>query len=99
VLVANAPYVPTGAIASMPPEARDHEHRIALDGGSDGLDVQRRLVPDAPAWLSPGGVLLVETGRDQAERTAELVADAGLIARVHHDDEVAGCAVSGERPA
>ena len=97
VLVANAPYVPSTAIASMPPEARDHEHRIALDGGGDGLDVQRRLVPRAPAWLAPGGLLLVETGRDQAERTAELVAAAGLDPRVHHDDEIGGCAVSGER--
>ncbi|WP_193606716.1 putative protein N(5)-glutamine methyltransferase [Nocardioides lijunqiniae] len=98
VLVANAPYVPTTAIASMPPEARDHEHRLALDGGSDGLDVQRRLVLEAPAWLAAGGVLLVETGRDQAARTAALVSGAGLRARVHHDDEIAGCAVSGERP-
>ncbi|MEJ7834332.1 MAG: putative protein N(5)-glutamine methyltransferase, partial [Nocardioides sp.] len=41
VLVVNAPYVPTQAIGAMPPEARDHEHRVALDGGADGLDVQR----------------------------------------------------------
>ena len=43
MLVANAPYVPTDAIALMPPEARDHEPRVALDGGPDGLDVQRRV--------------------------------------------------------
>ena len=47
VLVVNAPYVPTDAIATMPPEARDHEHRIALDGGVDGLDVQRRVIAEA----------------------------------------------------
>jgi release factor glutamine methyltransferase len=99
VLVANAPYVPTTAIASMPPEARDHEHLVALDGGSDGLDVQRRLVRESPAWLAPGGLLLVETGRDQAVRTAELVSAAGLVAQVHHDEEIAGCAVSGRLPA
>jgi release factor glutamine methyltransferase len=97
VLVANAPYVPTGAIASMPPEARDHEHRVALDGGADGLDVQRRLVGAAPAWLAPGGRLLVETGRDQAPATAALVAAAGLVPRVHLDDDIDGCAVTGER--
>ena len=96
VLVANAPYVPTDAIAAMPPEARDHEHRVALDGGADGLDVQRRLVAPAPDWLAPGGLLLLETGRDQAPDTAALVAAAGLRAAVHYDD-VAGCAVSGER--
>jgi release factor glutamine methyltransferase len=48
LLVANAPYVPTDAIGTMPPEARDHEARVALDGGADGLDVQRRVVAEAP---------------------------------------------------
>ena len=49
VVAANAPYVPTAAIATMPPEARDHEARVALDGGADGLDVQRRVIAEAPA--------------------------------------------------
>jgi release factor glutamine methyltransferase len=98
VMVVNAPYVPTAAIATMPPEARDHEHRVALDGGPDGLDVQRRVIAQARAWLSPDGMLLVETGRDQAPTTAALMAGAGLTPEVHLDDEVAGCAVSG-RPA
>ncbi|MDT7748309.1 MAG: release factor glutamine methyltransferase, partial [Pseudonocardiales bacterium] len=55
VLVANAPYVPTEAIGLMPPEARVHEPRVALDGGSDGLDVQRRVTAEAPRWLASGG--------------------------------------------
>ena len=55
VVVANAPYVPTDAIALMPPEARDHEPAVALDGGVDGLDVQRRVAAAAPGWLAPGG--------------------------------------------
>ncbi|MDQ4119711.1 MAG: putative protein N(5)-glutamine methyltransferase, partial [Actinomycetota bacterium] len=66
VLVANVPYVPTGAIETMPPEARDHEPRRALDGGRDGLDVARRFVAAAPLWLGPGGAMLVETGEKQA---------------------------------
>ena len=70
LLVVNAPYVPHDRIATMPREARDHEHRLALDGGPDGLAVQRRVVAEAPAWLVSGGRLLVETGRDQAERTS-----------------------------
>ena len=61
VILANAPYVPTDAIALMPPEARDHEHRVALDGGADGLDIQRRVIAEAPAWLRPGGRVLVES--------------------------------------
>ena len=61
VLVANAPYVPTDRIALMPPEARDHEPAVALDGGVDGVDLHRRIAAGATAWLAPGGVLLVET--------------------------------------
>lgn len=82
VIVANAPYVPTGAIATMPPEARDHEHRVALDGGADGLDVQRRVVAGAPDWLAPGGRVLVEASERQAPVSAALMTAAGLEAEV-----------------
>ncbi len=99
VLVANAPYVPTDAIATMPPEARDHEHRVALDGGDDGLDVQRGVIAGAPDWLAPGGRVLVETSRRQAPRTAGLMAAAGLRPRAVTDDDVDGTAVVGVRPA
>ena len=54
VLLANVPYVPSEAIALMPPEARLHEARVALDGGADGLDVARRVIAAAPDWLAPG---------------------------------------------
>ena len=86
VVVANAPYVPTAAIATMPPEARDHEHRVALDGGADGLDVQRRVIAGAPEWLAPGGRVLVESSERQAPVSAALMAAAGLDARI--DGEV-----------
>ena len=95
LLVVNAPYVPTAAIATMPPEARDHEPRVALDGGVDGLDVQRRVAADAPVWLRPGGALLIETGADQAPHTAELFAAAGLVPHVAHADDAT--VVIGER--
>jgi release factor glutamine methyltransferase len=87
VLVANAPYVPTAEIAMMPPEARDHEPRVALDGGTDGLDVQRRIIDPACEWLAPGGHLLVETSRRQAAGTVAACAAAGLVARVVTDDD------------
>ncbi|MDN4171837.1 putative protein N(5)-glutamine methyltransferase [Nocardioides sp. SOB77] len=93
VLVANAPYVPTGDVALMPPEARDHEHRVALDGGADGLDIQRRLAVTVAPWLASGATVVVETGRHQADRTAALFHDAGLATTVVEDDEVDGCAV------
>ena len=78
----NAPYVPTDEIALMPTEARDHEHRIALDGGPDGLDVHRRVAAGAARWLRPGGTLLIETSRPQADGTAAACAAAGLAAEV-----------------
>jgi release factor glutamine methyltransferase len=95
LIIVNAPYVPTEAIATMPREARDHEHRVALDGGVDGLDVHRRVAAGAPEWLRPGGRLVIESGRAQAERTAALLVGAGLTATVETDDEIGGTAVLG----
>jgi len=95
VLVVNAPYVPTDEIGMMPPEARDHEHRIALDGGADGLDVQRGVCTEVRDWLADGGTLVVETGRTQAVMTAALMREAGLTPRVVTDDAIGGVAVVG----
>jgi release factor glutamine methyltransferase len=96
VLVANVPYVPTGAIATMPPEARDHEPRMALHGGIDGLDIARRFIAGAPLWLARGGHLLFETSEAQADEATRAVALAGLDARVASSEEwyatvVIGC--------
>ncbi|GAA1731114.1 putative protein N(5)-glutamine methyltransferase [Aeromicrobium alkaliterrae] len=93
VLVANAPYVPTAEIAHMPPEARLHEPTVALDGGVDGLDLHRRLAREAPAWLRPGGVLLIETSRRQAPATAAACAAAGLVPAIVRDDGIDATAV------
>jgi release factor glutamine methyltransferase len=96
VLVANATYVPSEAIAMMPPEARDYEPRRALDGGTDGLDVHRRITAAVPEWLRPGrGQLLIETSRAQAPGSAALAEAAGLQARVVRDDELDATAVLG----
>ena len=99
LLVANAPYVPTAAVALMPPEARDHEARIALDGGPDGLDLHRRIATDAPDWLAPGAHLLVETSEEQAARTAAAMADAGLSAEILRSEELDATVAVGRRPA
>ncbi|OIQ77035.1 50S ribosomal protein L3 glutamine methyltransferase [mine drainage metagenome] len=98
VLVANAPYVPTDALRLMPPEARDHEPRLALDGGSDGLDVQRRVIVAAPRWLAPDGHLLIETSRLQAPLTAAAITAVGLVARVVTSDDLDATVVVGARP-
>jgi release factor glutamine methyltransferase len=97
VVVANAPYVPTGAIRLLPPEARLHEPRVALDGGADGLDVQRRVIAAAPLWLAPGGHVLVETSERQAPRTADAVARSGLVPRVARSGELGATVVIGSR--
>jgi release factor glutamine methyltransferase len=98
VLVANAPYVPTEAVGLLPPEARVHEPRLALDGGVDGLDVQRRVTAAAPPWLAPGGHLLVETSERQAPQTVETFARNGLIPRVASSDELNATVVIGASP-
>jgi release factor glutamine methyltransferase len=95
VVVANAPYVPTDAIALMPPEARVHERRVALDGGVDGLEVARRIAAAAPSWLAPHGALLIEASAAQADALSATVADAGLAARVVHDDDLDATVVIG----
>jgi release factor glutamine methyltransferase len=98
VLVANVPYVPTDAIASMPVESRDHEPRGTVDGGADGLDVVRRLAVLAPRWLAPTGQVFVETSEGQAEVAAAAFAAAGLSPVVHHDEERGATVVSAAQP-
>jgi release factor glutamine methyltransferase len=98
VVVANAPYVPTDAIALMPVEAREHEPRLALDGGPDGVDLHRRVAIGAPDWLRPGGRLLIETTAEQAGWGAEAMADAGLTTRIVGSEEQRCTVVIGTMP-
>ena len=98
ILICNAPYVPTDEIAYMPPEARDHEARMALDGGGDGLAVLRRVSAQARDWLAPGGFLIVETSERQAQSMATAITAAGLAPQVHGDDETGATVVTGTRP-
>ena len=98
VVVANVPYVPTAEIALLPPEAREHEPRLALDGGSDGLDVLRRVARQAPDWLAPGGGLLIEIGLPQQDDAVAAFGASGLAARVVRSDEQNTAIVIGVRP-
>lgn len=95
ILAANVPYVPSGEVGLLPPEARDHEPLVALDGGGDGLDVLRRVAGEAPRWLAPGGSLLVETSERQAGLAVEILADAGLIPRLKVSEELYANVVIG----
>ncbi|WP_139982633.1 putative protein N(5)-glutamine methyltransferase [Nocardioides litoris] len=95
VLVVNAPYVPTAELDLMPGEARDHEHRVALDGGGDGLDVHRRVADAAARWLAPGGHLLVEVAPQQVDAALAMMSARGLEPGVAEDDDLDATAVVG----
>lgn len=97
LLLANVPYVPSDEIALMPSEARDHEPRVALDGGSDGLDVLRRVAGAAGGWLAPGGHLFTETSGRQAPPAVAVLTAAGLTADVLHDDDLEATVVVARR--
>ncbi|SOD67297.1 release factor glutamine methyltransferase [Streptomyces zhaozhouensis] len=98
VLVANAPYVPTDAVALLPTEARVHEPATALDGGADGLTVLRRVIADAARWLAPGGSLLVESGERQRPALLDALRSGGLTPRVAHCAEREATVLIGRRP-
>lgn len=95
VLVANAPYVPSGELELMPREARLHEPHDTLDGGADGLNLVRRVIAGAPSWLRPGGHVLVETSEDQAEVALDELRRAGFTPRLARDDELDATVVIG----
>src|SRR5262245_27017024 len=97
VIAANVPYVPTEAVALMPPEAREYEPLLALDGGPDGLDILRRAAAGAASWLMPGGHLLIETASGQADQAVTAFAAAGLAASAARDDELGATVVIGRR--
>jgi release factor glutamine methyltransferase len=79
LVVANPPYIPSDDIETLDPEVRDHEPRLALDGGPDGLDAYRLLAPEILRVLKPGGVFAVEIGYDQARAVEALFRDAGAL--------------------
>jgi len=86
MIVSNPPYIPTKDWQGLMPEVRDHEPRLALDGGGDGLDAYRQLARQACRILVPGGWLLVEVGIDQAKEVSTLFKAAGLKEIGQRDD-------------
>ncbi len=89
LIASNPPYVPSAEIAGLAPEVRDHEPRLALDGGPDGLDLVRRIALEAAGRLEAGGLLALEIGDDQGAATRELLDAAGLD-RVSVERDYAG---------
>jgi release factor glutamine methyltransferase len=85
-IVSNPPYIASGDIATLALDVRDFDPHLALDGGTDGLDLHRAIAAAAPTLLAPGGVLVVELGIGQAEPVADLFAAAGLAPSLPHPD-------------
>ena len=86
-IVSNPPYIPRGEIAGLAADVRDHEPHLALDGGPDGFGVFDRLVAEAPAWLKPGGYLLLEINSTrEGPARARLAGHAGYeLDKTIHD--------------
>ncbi len=96
VIVSNPPYIADPVIEELEPEVREHEPRMALSGGADGLAFYRKIAKEAGKYLNPGGKLYLEIGYDQAEAVARLLREQGflkirIIKDLAGNDRVAAC--------
>ncbi|MCS3891166.1 release factor glutamine methyltransferase [Bradyrhizobium japonicum USDA 38] len=78
LIVSNPPYIPSGEIPKLSLDVREHDPHLALDGGNDGYDAYRALIPQAAERLAPGGALIVEAGQGQARDIETLMTAAAL---------------------
>jgi len=86
VILSNPPYITRGDIEGLMPEVRNYDPPAALDGGADGLDAYRHIIPAAKAYLKPGGLIAFEIGIGQAGDVATLLSNAGYHDIGSHDD-------------
>jgi len=100
LIVSNPPYIRSADIAGLATEVRDHDPIRALDGGIDGLDAYRALIPQAARLLAPAGVLAVEIGQGQSADVEQLMTSAGLTLEGPPKADLAGIrrAVAGRKP-
>jgi release factor glutamine methyltransferase len=101
LIVSNPPYIRTADIDGLATEVRDHDPLAALDGGADGLDAYRALIPQATGLLAPGGWLVVEAGQGQSGPIETFMTNAGLTAAAAPKADLAGIprAVAGHKMA
>jgi release factor glutamine methyltransferase len=100
LIVSNPPYIRSADIAGLDREVREYDPTGALDGGVDGLDAYRLLIPEAACLLAPGGALIVEAGYGQSDAIEELMSVSGLMSEGPPKADLAGIprAVSGRKP-
>jgi release factor glutamine methyltransferase len=89
-IISNPPYIPSAELVELQPEVIKHEPRLALDGGSDGLDCIRHLVEVSPDYLCPGGIWAIEMMAGQADRVVELLQRRGYYERIEIVPDLAG---------
>ena len=89
ILVSNPPYIPSQVIEGLEPEVRDHEPRLALDGGPDGLSFYRAITNNWLGLLKPGGVAAVEIGNGQENAVADLLKTAG-VSQITFSQDITG---------
>ena len=97
VIVSNPPYIKTGDIALLDVNVRDHDPIIALDGGEDGLDCYRKIIPNASEYLVDGGSLCLECGMGQAEQVASMMSEQGYDCNIVKDLEGVDRIVVGKK--
>lgn len=90
VITANPPYIPTADVANLPPGIHDHEPRIALDGGSDGMEFHRRIIGEAKRFLHPEGLLIMEMQFDQGPALQGAMVAGGYLGGVRTIRDAAG---------
>ena len=86
LIISNPPYIPSAEIATLDPEVRDFDPRLALDGGTDGLDFYRRLAAEAKPFLKPDGKIMVEFGDGQADRIKRIFENEKWIVEAVKED-------------
>jgi release factor glutamine methyltransferase len=101
LIVSNPPYIRTADIAGLAVDVRKYDPPAALDGGADGLDAYRTLIPQAAGLLAPGAALVVEAGEGQSTQIQALMTAAGLMPVIAPKADLAGIprAVAGHKMA
>lgn len=90
VMVSNPPYIPTATLSQLQPEVAQHEPKMALDGGNDGLDAIRHLMATAPQFLQAEGLWITEIGSDQGELVKDLLTQSGNYDNIEIIKDLAG---------